>query len=76
MALGILEKALARFADAPPMDRARALFYSAELAVRTGDVARARTALDEARAVALETDERDALAAELQDTAELVDSLD
>ena len=71
-ALRTLEAALARNPDAPAIDRSRALLYRAELALRLGDRSLASASLDEARAVDLGADDREAIAAELEHVAELV----
>jgi hypothetical protein len=60
-ALATLERGIARHADAPAADRARALLYRAELAVRVGDDGLARSSLKAAIAVELDAGERDAL---------------
>lgn len=73
LALKTLESGLSRFGpSASPADLARAYLYRAELAVRTGDVALARTSLDAADAVELSPDVRDALADEFAGAAEIV----
>ncbi len=74
-ALKILATALDRFDDAPPVDRARALLYRAELAVRTSDRPLADDSLDELRAITLTSDEQAQIADELADTSALVDAL-
>jgi catechol 2,3-dioxygenase-like lactoylglutathione lyase family enzyme len=60
-ALATLERGIARHADAPAADRARALLYLAELAVRVGDDRLARSSLGAALAVELDAGEREAL---------------
>jgi len=60
-ALATLERGIARHADAPAADRARALLYRAELAVRVGDDRLARSSLGAALAVELDADELEAL---------------
>jgi hypothetical protein len=45
-AIAILDRGLARYPDAPPAEREEALLYRAELAIRTGDGATARSLLD------------------------------
>lgn len=74
-ALQLLAAGLARFADAPPIERVRALLYQAELAVRIGDAALATTSLADARAIELGADDRAALAVELDHAEELVSGL-
>jgi catechol 2,3-dioxygenase-like lactoylglutathione lyase family enzyme len=70
-ALRLLDNGLARFTEAPAVDRVRAHLYRAELAVRMGDGAAARAALEAARAVELAPAERDELAEELAHATEL-----
>ena len=75
LALKTLESGLTRFgSSASPADLARAYLYRAELAARTNDLALARSSLEAAQSVALNSDERAALAEEFSDVAELVDS--
>ena len=74
-ALTVLENGLARFADAPSVDRVRALLYRAELAVRLDDRALAIASLNEARSVDLAGDEQSAVEADLAHAAELVPGL-
>ena len=64
-ALATLQRGIARHADAPAADRARALLYLAELAVRVGDDPLARSSLEAARAVELDAGEREALRSDL-----------
>lgn len=71
-ALKTLENGIARFSDAPPVDRVRALLYRAELAVRLNDHALAQSSLAAAEALPLTNDEHAAIADELAQTAELV----
>ena len=71
-ALKTLESGLARFVDVPAIDRARALIYRAELAVRLNDHALARSSLSETQALALTDGERAALADEVAQVSELV----
>jgi hypothetical protein len=71
-ALKTLENGLKRFPDAPLLDRARALLYRAELAVRLQDQALAESSLAAVRALALSDDEQALIADELSQTAELV----
>ena len=74
-ALDVLDKGLARFADAPPVDRVRALLYRAELGVRLGDRAVAESSLAEATAVSLTDDERAAVESDVNHATELVTDL-
>jgi catechol 2,3-dioxygenase-like lactoylglutathione lyase family enzyme len=71
--LKTLESGLQRHADADAIDRARALLYRAELAVRVGDVARARSSIDDLRALELSEDDRAFIAADLDYVGELID---
>ena len=71
-AAGILDAGLDRFGDAPTVERARALLYRAELAVRLSDPAAAAAAAAEARTLPLTDHERHDLAAEVAYTEELV----
>lgn len=73
-ALKTLERGLDRYPDAPALDRARALLYRAELAVRLGNAALARASLAAARALALTDEETTLLAPELAQTEELVEN--
>lgn len=73
-ALKTLETGLKRYADAPMLDRARALLYRAELAVRLQDQALAEASLAAVHALVLHEDERATIADELKQTAELVSS--
>lgn len=54
----ILDGALARLTDAPPVERVEALAYRAELARRAGDTARVESALAELHAIPLTAEER------------------
>ena len=74
-ALATLQRGLARFADAPVLERARALLFHAELAVRTGDAALARASLAAAGALDLDDDEREAIAADLAHATDVVGGL-
>jgi catechol 2,3-dioxygenase-like lactoylglutathione lyase family enzyme len=60
-AIATLERGIARHADAPAVDRARALLYLAELAVRVGDDQLARSSFGAALTVELDAAEREAL---------------
>jgi hypothetical protein len=71
-ALKALESGLTRYPEAPVLDRARALLFRAELAVRLGKQPLARSSLSEARALGLSGGERDSIAGELAHTTELV----
>lgn len=75
IALQILDRGMARFADAPPSDRVRALLYRAELAVRMDNRALAGASLDEARGVVLTDADRAELQGDLAHASELVSGL-
>jgi transcriptional regulator with XRE-family HTH domain len=70
-ALATLETGLKRYPDARPLERARALLYRAELALRTGDGGLARASLDAALALEMSDDERALLSDESAYVAEL-----
>jgi catechol 2,3-dioxygenase-like lactoylglutathione lyase family enzyme len=72
MALKTIENGLKRFPDAPALDRARAYLYRAELAIRLKNKALAQTSLAAVEALELSEAERESLAEELAQTAELV----
>ena len=74
-ALQLLDNGMARFPDAAPMDRVRALLYKAELAVRVDDPAVAVGALRRAEEIGVTDDEREMLAADLAHANELVSAL-
>lgn len=74
-ALKTLESGMARFRDAPALDRVRALLYRAELAVRLNDYALAQASLAAAATLPLTDAERAAVADELAQTTELVSEL-
>ncbi len=63
--LATLERALAKYPDAPAIERARALAYRADLAIRLDRPELARASLDEIRELDLDKDEQAGLAAEL-----------
>lgn len=71
-ALKTIESGLARFVDAPAIDRVRALLYRAELAVRLNDHALAQSSLFAAQSLELTDDERATIADDLAQTTELV----
>ena len=62
--LATLERALAKHSDAPAIERARALAYRADLAIRLDRPEHARASLDEIGALDLDDDEHAGLAAE------------
>lgn len=74
-ALALLDNGLVRFADAPAVDRVRALLYRAEIAVRLHDRELAAASLAEAVALELTADERDAVAADTAHATEIVGDL-
>jgi catechol 2,3-dioxygenase-like lactoylglutathione lyase family enzyme len=63
-AIATLGRAIDRFPDAPPLERARALLYRADLAVRLGREELAAASLAEAQAIPLDDADREAIAAE------------
>lgn len=71
-ALKTLEIGIARYVDAPAVERARALLYRAELAVRLGNDALAQSSLAGARELELTDDERATITDELAHTTELI----
>lgn len=71
-ALTTLENGLSRYVDARAIDRARALLFRAELAVRLDKLPLARSSLAEAQALELADDERDLIDGEMAHTADLV----
>jgi hypothetical protein len=73
-ALKTLESGLSRYPESPALDRARALLFRAELAVRLDKRPLARSSLAEAQALEL-GDERDLIAGELAHTTELVSGI-
>ncbi len=74
-ALKTLESGLTRFGEAAtPSELAKAYLYRAELAVRTGDVALARSSLAAAESLEMSPDERDGLADDFAAVVEMVDT--
>lgn len=73
-ALKTLETGLKRFADAPPLEMARALLYRAELAVRVQDPVLAQASLAAVQTLPLDDEEQASLAIELAQTQELVET--
>jgi len=71
-ALKTLENGLKRFPDAPILDYARAMLYRAELTVRLGDPARARSSLSAVLALEMADHEKAIIAPELAQMSELV----
>jgi hypothetical protein len=74
-ALKTLESGLARFSNAPALERAKAYLYRAELAVRTHNRDLAEASLGLAKSLALSEPERAALADEFEHVATLVSEL-
>jgi hypothetical protein len=73
LALKTLESGLTRFGPtAGPIDLAQAYLYRAELAVRTDDLALARSSLAAAEALDLSDDDRAGLADEFAHVTEVV----
>ena len=72
LALKTLDSGLVRFADAKPIELAKAYLYRAELAVRTKNYELARSSLTEANSFELTDEERTTLTEEFAHTAELV----
>jgi hypothetical protein len=70
--LATLERTLAKHADAPAIDRARALVYRADLAVRLDRQSLARASLDEITTLPLSDDERAGLVADIEYVEELL----
>ena len=67
-----LENGLKRYPDAPILDYARAMLYRAELAIRLGDSALARSSLSAVLALEMTDHEKAMIAPELAQTSELV----
>lgn len=65
-ALATLERALAKHSDAPPIERAQALAYRADLAIRLDRRPLARTSLDEIGTLDLDGHERASLDADIE----------
>ena len=72
IALKTLESGLARFTDAPAIDRVRAFLYRAELALRLNDHALAQASLAAAQKLTLTDEDQVTVAEELARTIELV----
>jgi len=76
LALKTLESGITRFGDdAPAVELARAFLYRTELAVRTDDLALARSSLAAAESLELTGDDEAALAEEFAHVAEVVEQL-
>jgi hypothetical protein len=74
-AAGILDAGLARFVDPPTVQRARALLFRAELAVRMDDTVGAAAALAMVQALPLSDNERAEMDDEIAHAEELVAGL-
>jgi hypothetical protein len=74
-ALKTLESGLSRYPEAPVIDRARAMLFRAELAVRLGERPLAHSSLAKALALDLGSDDRALIANELAHTRELVSGI-
>jgi catechol 2,3-dioxygenase-like lactoylglutathione lyase family enzyme len=74
-ALKTLENGLSRYPEAPIIDRARAILYRAELAVRLGKQPLAQSSLSEVLEMKMDNDERARIAKELAHAAELVSGI-
>ena len=72
----LLDNGLAKFPDSPLPDRARALLYRAELAVRCNDRSAATGSLSEALSLDLSEEERTAIAAEFAHAIEIVEGME
>jgi len=72
LALKTLESGLRRYTQAPPLDRAKAYLYRAELAVRLNNHELARSSLAAATSLALTEDERAVVEDEVAYVTELV----
>jgi hypothetical protein len=68
----LLRNGIDRFTEAPPIERARALLYLAELYVRVGDRPAAQESLDDASSIELLDDDRESIRGELAHTREIV----
>jgi hypothetical protein len=75
LALAKLESGLSRHPEASPLDRARAILYRAELGVRLGQPALARSSLSEVQEMNLTEDDRTLIAGELAHVRELVSTI-
>lgn len=68
----LLRNGLERFSDAPGLDRARALFYLAELYVRIGDEPAALESLTAASSIDLSDEDSESIRAEAEHAREVV----
>src|SRR5262245_48395597 len=74
-ALKTLHSGLSRYADAPIVDRARALLFRAELAIRLGDYPLARSSLSQVLSLRMDDDVKALIANELAHTTEIVSGI-
>lgn len=74
-ALKTLESGLSRHPEAPVIDRARAILFRAELAVRLGKQSLAQSSLSEVLGMKMDNDERALIAKELAHAAELISGI-
>jgi catechol 2,3-dioxygenase-like lactoylglutathione lyase family enzyme len=70
----LLANGLERFSEAPPIERARALLYLAELYARVGDQPAATESLANASSIELTADDRESIRADFAHTREVVGS--
>jgi hypothetical protein len=70
----LLANGLERFSEAPPIERARALLYLAELYARVGDQPAATESLADASSIELTADDRESIRADFAHTREVVGS--
>jgi catechol 2,3-dioxygenase-like lactoylglutathione lyase family enzyme len=75
LALKTLENGIKRFPDAPAMERARAYLYRAELAARLKDEVLAQASLAAVEALGLPAEERESLAGEVAQVAEMIEGI-
>jgi len=73
LALQTLENGLSRYPKAAAVERARALLFRAQLAVRVGKAKLAQESLDQALALKLSADEMQSMTNEVEHTKELVE---
>ena len=73
-AIRLLENGLKRFSDAPPIERARALLYLAELYTRVGDQPAALESLTAASSIELSDEDSESIKAEADHAREIVGS--
>jgi catechol 2,3-dioxygenase-like lactoylglutathione lyase family enzyme len=68
----LLRNGLERFSEGPPIERARALLYLAELYIRLGDSPAAHESLAEASSIEMSDEDRESIMAEFAHTREVV----